>query len=128
MDALRFQLAHRGDDLLLGGLHFLDLDRSERLHVLAQHLRAALRHAAHHVVPQLLAGALQRHREHLAVHLAQDFLQPHGIDEQQVFEDEHQVADGLRDVGSCCSMLSRMSRLEPESRRFNISATARTPP
>ena len=99
MHAFGFQLAHQGDDLLLGRLHLLDLHRAQRVHVLAQHFGAALRHAAQDVVPQLFAGAFERHRQDLAVHLADHFLQAQGIDQQQVFEDEHEVADGLDQVG-----------------------------
>src|ERR1019366_7748297 len=81
-DALGLKLAHDGDDLLLGPIHFLDLDGTEGLHVFLEHVGSALRHAAQDLVFQLLAGAFQRDRQHLAIDLGQHFLQAQGIDEQ----------------------------------------------
>src|ERR1700677_4048456 len=43
-DAFALQLSYDGDHLLLRGLDVLDLDRTQSLHVLQQHGRAALRH------------------------------------------------------------------------------------
>ncbi len=51
------------------------------------------------MVAQLFAGAFEGDGERLAIGLAEDFFQSHGIDQQEVFKDEHQVADGLGKVG-----------------------------
>src|ERR1017187_5700782 len=79
--AFAFELPHDGDDALLGSFDFLDLYRTQRLHVLAQHIRAALRHATQDVVAQLFAGAFECDGEHLAIRLSQDLFQAHGVDQ-----------------------------------------------
>src|SRR5437899_1663002 len=78
--AFVLQLADDRDDLLLGGLDLLDLDGAQGLHVLAQHLPAALRKTAEDLVAQLLAGALEGDRQQLAVDLAEDFLEAERVD------------------------------------------------
>src|SRR5579884_4219504 len=52
-NTLGLELPHDGDDLLLGRFHFLDLHWTERVHVLPQHFRAALRHRAEDVILEL---------------------------------------------------------------------------
>ena len=94
-DAFAFELADQGDNLLLGRLHIANLDGAQAFHIFLQHFRAALGHAFQEVIPQLIAGALQRHSQHLAVHPREDLLDAGLVDQQQVFENEHQVADGL---------------------------------
>ena len=76
---------------------------AEGFHVLAQHVRAALGHAAQDVIAQLLARAFECDGEVLAVRFSEYFLEAEGIDQQQVFKNEHQVADGLGGFASCCS-------------------------
>ena len=81
------------------GFHFLDLDGAQGVHILAKHFGSALAHGLQHVVLHLLAGAFQRDGQNLAVHLGEHFLDGVDVQQQQVFEDEHQVADGFHQVG-----------------------------
>ena len=50
------------------------------------------------MIAQLFAGSLQGHGEVLLVRLGEHFLQSQLIDQQDVFEHEHQVADGFGDI------------------------------
>ena len=95
MTAFGFELPHHRDDLLLRAFHFLDLDGAEGVHVLAQHFRAALAHRLQHMILHLFAGALQGDGQDLAVHLGEHLLEGVDVEQQQVLEDEHQVANGL---------------------------------
>ena len=84
--------------------------------------------ASQELVPELLAGAFERDGENLAIHLRQDFLDAQLVDQQQVFEDEHQVPDGLDQIRVCLLDVLQDLLAGVESSRLNISATARTPP
>src|SRR5437879_5973702 len=97
--SLALQLPHDGDDLLLRRFHFLDFYGAHYFHVLLQHLGAALRHGFQEVVPELLARALQRHSQHLAVHAGEHLLDPQLVDQHQVLEYKHEMADRFHQVG-----------------------------
>ena len=51
------------------------------------------------MVAQLFAGAFQRQSQHLAIHPPDDFLELIHVDQQKIFEDEHQMTDGLHQIG-----------------------------
>src|ERR1039458_5918479 len=95
--ALGLHLPYNRDDLLLRRLDLFDFDRAQRLHVFSQHLGTTRRHTLQEVFLELVTGSFQGNRQHLAVDAAKDLLHAVLIDQQQVFEDEHQVADGLRE-------------------------------
>src|SRR3984957_5751020 len=98
-DAFGLELPDDGDNLLLGALYFLDLNGTQRVHILAEHFGAALTHRLQHVVFHLLAGSLERDSENLAIHFRQYFLDGVNVEEQQVFKNKHQVANGFDQVG-----------------------------
>ena len=86
-----------------------------------------MRHALQKLVLQLIAGALQRHHQKFAVDLAHHFLHRHGVDQQQVVEGEHVVANGVHQR-LFVLQVARISSLIVASMRFRISATERGPP
>jgi len=73
--------------------------RAEHLHVFLQHLGRARRHALEYVVLQGFGRAFERHRQGSLIDIGQQLADAgvgHGY---EVFEGEHQVADGQRQLG-----------------------------
>ena len=84
---------HR-EDLRL--LYVAEAHRAEGGHVVLEHLSGALRHVGDDPRFHLVGRALERDAEVLAVHLAQHALDRAVVEERDVLEDEHALADLVR--------------------------------
>src|SRR4051794_24424405 len=73
--------------------------RRLELHLLHEHLRAALRHVLHDLLLHVVGDASEREREVLLVDLLEDELESAVVELDDVLEDEQQHADLLRELG-----------------------------
>src|SRR5579871_6187944 len=97
--ALGFELANTLDNAKLGGLDVALLDRAQEADFFVDRLGGAAGDGGKQGELEFLAGGIEREGQVAHVHFAHDLLQRIGVEQREILEGEHLLADGLAEVG-----------------------------